>query len=78
MATIFLLTPYFGGVPYIYKHLIKLYGTWNICTRTSCIFDQKSTHFILDEHSELDDYSDQTIITSQIQEKELKVFQVLV
>ncbi|TKY56347.1 HVA22 protein a [Spatholobus suberectus] len=75
IATILLLIPYVGAAPYIYKFLIRHYCTWNLFTRISNIFSQKSTHFESDEDSELVDVSDQTITTSQIQEKKLEAYQ---
>jgi hypothetical protein len=53
MATILLLIPYFGAATYIYKFLIKHYGSWNICGWTFNIFHQKITHFDLDNDSEI-------------------------
>ncbi|KAJ1421326.1 Zinc finger C2H2 superfamily [Sesbania bispinosa] len=84
IATILLLIPYFGAVPFAYKFFIKHYCTWNIYTKTFNIFSQKSTHFESDEHSKtlfqdqdstLVEVFGQTIITSQIQEEELVVYQ---
>jgi hypothetical protein len=53
MATILLLIPYFGAATYIYKFLIKHYGSWNICGWTFNIFHQKITHFDLGNDSKI-------------------------
>jgi hypothetical protein len=53
MATILLLIPYFGAATYIYKFLIKHYGSWNICGWTLNIFHQKITHFDLGNDSKI-------------------------
>ncbi|KAL2584820.1 hypothetical protein AAZX31_14G168800 [Glycine max] len=76
IATILLLIPYVGAAPYVYKFLIRHYFTWSLFTRTSNIFSEKSTHLESDEDSKLVDVSDQ--MTSQIQEKKLEAYQVLV
>lgn len=87
-VTIFLLIPYFGVAPYIYKFLIKHYCTRDICSRTLNITRQKTAPFELDkdsitllqsnEDSNLVEISDQAIITSQIQEEKLVAYQVFI
>ncbi|KAL2317600.1 hypothetical protein Fmac_031476 [Flemingia macrophylla] len=75
VATILLSIPYVGAAPYAYKFLIRRYFTWNLYTRTSNNFSQKSTHLESDEDSKLVDASDQPILTSHAQEKKLEVYQ---
>ncbi|KAI4308663.1 hypothetical protein L6164_031717 [Bauhinia variegata] len=74
MATILLVLPYFGSASYVYNYFIKRYFTDNICTRISDIlFSQISASSTLDGH--LIDVSDGTTIKTEIERKQLIVYQ---
>jgi len=65
------LIPSVGAAPCVYKFLIRPYCVWSLFTKTTNIFSEKGTHFESDEDGKLVDVPDQTIMTSQIQEREL-------
>ncbi|KAK7385405.1 hypothetical protein VNO78_31122 [Psophocarpus tetragonolobus] len=75
IATILLLIPYVGAAPYVYKFLIRHYCTCNLFTMNSNIFGEKGTDFESDEYNKFVDPFDQTIMTTQIEEKKLETYQ---
>ncbi|BAT81689.1 hypothetical protein LR48_Vigan07g122200 [Vigna angularis] len=74
IATVLLLMPYVGAAPCVYRFLIRPYCSWTLFTKISNIVSEKGTDSESDEGAKLFDVSDQTITSSQIQEKELVDF----